>query len=582
MGKDSLMGRIISEALEILNDEERKWILPLLLMMLAGAIIESLGVSTVIPLVSAMVGGHSIDSISGGALNRILVHLNSSVSLSALVIFLIFVFIIKNVFLLLETYAQHAFTAKIRKRVQNRLLHYYLSQPYGWFLDKNSGDILRTITVDSDYFISLLNHLLQFFTDLIMTAVMIILVFLIHPKITMLLAAVLLMEYFFVLKVIRPLLRKYGLEYRKALGRGNNQIIELLRGIKYVKVSGKEKWFEERYSREVSDLTEAKKMERSFQGASGRFIEAVTVTTILLYLLVFISSEKETAQLIPVMSAFVLASAKILPGISNITNSISYSGYYESSLNNVMKIDRALKQTEENKIQRIDYALTDCISLDNISFSYPERGEVVLDHVSMQIRKNHSVGIIGSSGSGKTTLVDILLGLLKTEEGEVCIDGEKADTQNDGWKRLFTYIPQQIFILSGTIKDNVVFGEKADAECEGKIWEALKTAQLEEFVQSLPEGLNTTVGEAGVNLSGGQIQRLGIARALYSDAPVLVFDEATSALDFETESALMSAIDHLHGNKTIIIITHRLSTIENCDEIYQVEGSKVALQQQRP
>ena len=212
------------------------------------------------------------------------------------------------------------------------------------------------------------------------------------------------------------------------------------------------------------------------------------------------------------------------------------------------------------------------IKVEDMTFHYPDTEDAVLAHVNVTIPKNKSVAFIGPSGAGKTTMVDLILGVLKPQAGKITVDGMDIKESYRGWHDKIGYIPQTIYMLDDTIRNNIAFG-KTEGIDDADIWAALKQAQLDEFVKSLDEGLDTMIGEAGVRLSGGQRQRIGIARALYRRPEVLVLDEATSALDTETEAAVMEAIDSLQGEMTMLIIAHRLSTIKNCDMVYQVEGA---------
>ena len=215
------------------------------------------------------------------------------------------------------------------------------------------------------------------------------------------------------------------------------------------------------------------------------------------------------------------------------------------------------------------------IALKNITYKYPNSQTYVLDHANMTIPVGKSVGIVGTSGAGKTTIVDVMLGLLKAEKGEILADGVEVRDHYQSWLKNIGYIPQTIFMIDSTIRKNVAFGYPDDQINDDKVWQALKEAQLDEYVRGLPEGLDTKIGERGIRLSGGQRQRIGIARALFEDPEVLVLDEATSALDNETEAAIMDSINRLHGRKTLIIIAHRLQTIEKCDIVYRVRGGQV-------
>ncbi|MDY4069540.1 MAG: ATP-binding cassette domain-containing protein, partial [Lachnospiraceae bacterium] len=217
----------------------------------------------------------------------------------------------------------------------------------------------------------------------------------------------------------------------------------------------------------------------------------------------------------------------------------------------------------------------DKIVLDNITYAYPNTEKLIFDHAHMEIPVGSSVGIVGGSGSGKTTIVDILLGLLNIREGQITADGTDIQTNYRSWLKNVGYIPQMIFLLDDDIRKNVAFGIPEEEIDEDRLWYALKEAQLDEFVKTLPEGIHTGIGERGIRISGGQRQRIGIARALYNDPEVLILDEATSALDNDTEAAIMESINRFQGRKTLVIIAHRLQTIEKCDMVYRVENGKI-------
>ena len=571
------MIKIIQKTLRVLTRREKSRIPPLLLMMLVSAALEALGVTLVIPVVSRIL---SPAGDAGGGLQTRIGLLppfpGAGQEISAMLVLLIAVFVVKNLFLQLQTYLQYRYTAGIRLRVQARLLHYYMTRPYVFFLTAESGDILRTVSTDSDYYFALCNHLLRFFTEVIVCAILMTVIFLIHPKITLALGLVLLADYLLVLYVIKPFLRRYGKRYRAALGRANSLIIEFFSGIKSIKVSGREAHFEERYGKELRTLVRSTMIERAFQGSPRHLIEASTVTVLLSYLLVMLHRQEDLSGILPVLSAFVVAAARVLPSVGRISSAISYAGYYEPSLDKVLSICTQLGgESEPVREAGTASAFREEIRMRDIRFRYPDGDKPVLDGAELVIPCNRSVGITGSSGGGKTTLVDLLLGLLRFQEGHILLDGEPADPNSPAWRRLFAYIPQKIFMLNASIRENVGFGLQPDEIDEDKVWQALEAAQMAEFVRSLPAGLETAVGEAGIRLSGGQVQRLGIARALYADPQILVFDEATSALDYETEDALMESIDHLRGKKTLVIIAHRLSTVENCDLLYRVQDGKV-------
>ena len=313
-------------------------------------------------------------------------------------------------------------------------------------------------------------------------------------------------------------------------------------------------------------------------------IEMVSVCSTLAFIAFMIYKGKEIESLIPALGAFAMAAMKLMPSANRIVGAINQIVFYEPSLN---KLVMDIEMFEEDEKKYADHGkhnsknkakaptFDDKIELRDIIYSYQNSDRLILDRANMVIPIGKSIGIVGASGSGKTTAVDILLGILLPQDGAVLADGINVMEHCLEWLSIIGYIPQNIFMLDDDIKSNVAFGVNKEEQDEERVWEALREAQLEDFVKGLKDGIYTQIGERGMRLSGGQKQRIGIARALYSNPAILVFDEATSALDSETEAAVMSSINGLHGKKTMIIIAHRLQTIKECDLIYKVENGKI-------
>ncbi len=574
------MLRIIRRVSALLSRKEKRRIPPLLIMMIAGALIDSLSITLIVPFVSSIIG---IDVTAGGKLHALVRWLGPESGTEAVfvrsLLFLILLFWIKNAYLQLQRYVQFGFTAAIRERIQTLLMHYYMTRPYPFYLAEDQGEILRTVSTDSDHFFSILNCILQFFTGAIVCAVMTACIFFLNPEITVVLGLILAAVYLLAARVIRPLLGRYGLLYREELGKANAILIETLRGIKTVKLYGKEGFFEHRYRERMHSMIHATRMERTFRFSSRLLIEAGAVSGMLLYLLLKTRQGGDVQALIPVLSAFVIAASRLLPCMSDVSSALSQVGFFEGALTRVENIFRltreetANRDTEPEQTSRV--TMEKGIDLERVSFSYPERKERVLDEACLSVRKHEFIGIVGPSGAGKTTLVDLILGLLQPQGGQILLDGIPADTAAPAWRNLFAYIPQKIFILNGSVLDNVAFGVESGVADEDRAWRAIERAQLSAFVRSLPEGIRTRLGEAGAALSGGQAQRLAIARAFYRDPPVFVFDEATTSLDAPTEQALLAEIGSLRGEKTVILISHREEILKDCDAIYTVENGKI-------
>lgn len=306
-------------------------------------------------------------------------------------------------------------------------------------------------------------------------------------------------------------------------------------------------------------------------------IELGCIWSALIALLVMIVSGTEPKTLVPAFSAFAMAAVKLMPAFSRVMNSVSAISYHGPSIDRLPEnTENFSRKDDGTDTHETDISLHDCIEFRKVTYRYSAETEAVLEDADMVIPEGHSVGISGISGAGKTTMADILLGLLKPEKGEILCDGINIMENYISWLKHVSYIPQTIFMLDGTVRENVIFG--SEIMDDDKVWKVLEDAKLADFVRGQPEGLDTEIGERGIRLSGGQRQRIGIARALYSDPELLILDEATASLDTETETAIMEAIHDLHGKKTMIIIAHRLGTIENCDMVYRVQDKKIVLE----
>ncbi len=313
-------------------------------------------------------------------------------------------------------------------------------------------------------------------------------------------------------------------------------------------------------------------------------IETVSIAGILLYVAISVIAGVNLNTLLPLISAFALAAMRLLPSVNRVNTYMANIAYYEPALNYIYDNVNVLKLREQEAYQLNDngnrdkkLTLKDEISLEHITFHYPNTDKYIFKDAVMKIPVGKSIGVVGASGAGKTTIVDVLLGLLGLQDGTINSDGVDVLDYYEEWLSHVGYIPQTIYMLDDSIRNNIAFGVDEKDISDDRVWEVLKEAQLKEFVEELPDKLDSQIGERGVRISGGQRQRLGIARALYHNPELLIFDEATSALDTDTETAIMDAIERLHGQKTMVIIAHRLRTIENCDMIYEVKDEKINL-----
>lgn len=583
------MRSIIRKFSKILNKQQKVRVIIIAIMMVIGAFLETLGVGLILPLVSAITTPDIITTNKYAGLVCEIFDLHATRTFMIVVIAaLIFVYIFKNLYLFLEYYVQYRFICNNRFAVQSRLMEVYLHRPYEYFLNAESGEIVRVVTIDTNNTFNLLSTVLSFFTEGVVSAALIAAIIITDPFMAFLLAAVLGGMMFLIGKLIKPVLRRAGLKYQKNAAKMNKWLLQAINGIKEVKVAEKEDFFLEQFSKYGKRAIDSEK-QNSVLGTVPRLsIEAFGISAMLAVIAILMWKGREIDTMLPQLSAFAMAAVRLMPSVNRMSSALNSMSYQEPALDKMLEHLSVAERWENDSVQegvghveigRVDtdahIHLDQAIELSDIVFTYPNADHTVLDHANMLIPVGKSIGVVGASGAGKTTAIDILLGLLQPQDGEVLADGVNIQDDYSGWLAHLGYIPQMIFMLDDTIRANVAFGIDASEVDEKQVWKALEEAQLKEFVQSLPKGLDTTIGERGVRLSGGQRQRIGIARALYTDPELLIFDEATSALDNETEAAIMESINALHGRKTMIIIAHRLTTIEECDIVYRVENGQI-------
>lgn len=542
------------------------------LLTTAGAFLEMLGVSMVVPLVSVVMDPQVITQ--GGIATKICgifgITSHKTFILYCLGIMIV-IFVIKSLFLIFMNYIRARFVYNSRLKMQKRVFHCVVRKPYEFFLNTSSGDVLRLVYNDVIYTYNIALLLLSLFSESIVSLALILVVFMIDPFMTALIALFLGVLMLIILKAIRPAVKKAGKEFRQSSKNVYKWILQMVNGIKEIKVARHEQLFEKRFAEAGQRYTEAERLYSVTSGVPRILVEMGCVCTALIIMAVMVASGKDPRTLVTAFAAFAMAAVKLIPSANKILTAANQINFHTESIDRVTEIlgnEGSVPVQQGEKAETI--TLQKEAGLSHICYHYQDANGEILTDASMTIPAGHSVGIVGPSGAGKTTAADVLLGLLKPQKGQVLSDGVDVSANYPGWLDLVGYIPQSIFMMDGSIRENVVFGD-ADAD-DAKVWQALEEAQLADFVRNLPRGLDTQIGERGGRLSGGQRQRIGIARALYTDPQLLVFDEATSSLDNETEAAIIESINSLHGKKTMVIIAHRLQTIENCDMVYRVPG----------
>ncbi len=443
--------------------------------------------------------------------------------------------------------------------------------------------IHRNITSDVNNMYALILSLLQLISEVIVFAVLLGVMVASDWKMTVVIALPLMATLLIIKKVVKPIMNKAGKENQDFYSGLFKWISQTVQGIKEVKIAGKEQYFTEEYIKCGRGYVNAVQKYTLYNSIPRLLIETVCIASLVGYMMLLVSQGQSVKEVTAVLSAFVVAAVRMMPCANRINNQLTSMAFYQPFFMGVsdnLQDEISGENTDMSfaEVAKEKLPVRKSIELRDITYRYPNSEPLIFDHANMEIPVGAAVGIVGTSGAGKTTVVDILLGLLEIQTGGVYADGVSIKENYRSWLKNVGYIPQMIFMLDDTIRKNVAFGIAEEEIDEDRLWEVLKEAQLDEFVRSLPEGVDTSIGERGIRISGGQRQRIGIARALYYDPEVLILDEATSALDNDTEAAIMDSINSLHGRKTLIIIAHRLQTIEKCDMIYRVENGKAVLE----
>ncbi|MCR6096284.1 ABC transporter ATP-binding protein [Salipaludibacillus agaradhaerens] len=580
------MKQTLSKMLELFNQREKKKLVILLIMMIVAAIFETLGVGLILPFVTMVTDPsiiHEQPILKG--IYDFLGFQSTSTFIVFSVGFLLVVFVLKNIYLLAFFYVQYRIILNQQVKLSTRLLKEYLTKPYTFHLQRNSADLLRNVNDEvPKLFQGMILSGFQLLTEVLVIICILALLLITAPLATLTAAALLGTSIVIFFRLFRKKINHLGKEQQVVGGKMIKWVNQSLGASKDVKVSGKESFFINAYRTQSQIRANNGRFMKMLDQAPRLFIETILVSTVLVTMLIIIYQGADTGELITTMALFAMAAFRLMPSISRVIAMVTQIKYSQPALNVVYEDifenrDATLDDTEaemkrDNRINSGRHFKEEIV-LNKVSYRYPDQEKDAVKDVSLQIPIGSSVAFIGESGAGKTSIVDVILGLLPPTKGEILVDGKSIIDQRRIWQQKIGYIPQFIFLSDDSILGNVAFGIDPEEVDEEAAWRALEQAQLKEFIQTLPESIHTQIGEQGVRLSGGQRQRIGIARALYHNPEILFMDEATSALDNETEKEIMKAIDGLKGEKTLIIIAHRLTTIENCDTVFKMNHGRL-------
>ncbi|MBO4912772.1 MAG: ABC transporter ATP-binding protein [Butyrivibrio sp.] len=573
----------------IFDRKQKGQLVVLAVLILFGGVFEIFSISMMIPVMAGIINQDKLQSaIKDNDVLQIIVNslnLGKGSELAAkLTVCLIILFLVKNAYQIFLIYKQNTFITRARNDMISRVMREFLNRPYEDYLGADIPTVFRITDSDIPRTFTLMLSLLSLSTELVVSIGLGMVLLITDPILTVICVVVFVVLTLFNTKVLKPRLNKTGRENQETQSRIAKWRLQAIYGLKDVKVLNRQDFFIRNYYESGKVGADLARDYAVLNNMPRTLIETVFVAVVLLYVLLFklnASGAQSAGDVDKLIIALGLVATRLMPAVNRINTYIAEIAYNQYSLdfvyNNLtesMKADKAMR-AERAAIAGPELHLEKEIEIKDITFAYPDAETNIFTGANMIVPKGKSVGIMGPSGAGKSTVVDIILGLLHVQKGEILCDGSNIFSNYDSWLAQIGYIPQSIYLVDETIRENIAFGIDADRIDDNRVWEVMEEAQLADFVRNLPEGLDTKIGDRGVRLSGGQRQRIGIARALYHNPEILVFDEATSALDNETEAAVMEAINSFHGKKTMIIIAHRLNTIANCDIIYEVKDETI-------
>ena len=564
----------IKKFLSILKPIDIKKVTYILILMLIASLMEVIGVGLIIPIITLLTENDIVSKYPQiEPLLRVMGNPSSEIIVIYSMLVFLGVYLLKNIYLVFFIWSKLNFLQTLKVDLSERLLNTYLNQPYEFFTKNNSAQLIRNVTGEVQLSADLLINSINLTTELLVLIGLVILLITFEPIgtiITLIPLIIFSLTYYY---LIKKKVKKWGLERQFHAGKQLQHMQESIGSIKELKLFGVEDEFEKKFSFHNKLLLYYSKLNALVAQLPRLWLEFLAVVGLTIIVCVSILSSNSLENIVPMVALFAAAAFRLMPAIGRIMVSIQQINYSLPSLD-ISKTELELKNPDKVKNNYFGEFKNE-ISLKNIDFRYKDNKKKTLDNISITIKKGECVGFIGPSGAGKSTLIDIILGLLKVNKGSIKIDEELLDKNPSNWQSQIGYVPQFIYLTDDTLRNNIAFGVNDKKINNDFLKLAIKEAQLDELVKSLPENYNTIFGERGIRLSGGERQRVGIARALYHRPNILVLDEASSALDLSTEKELMKSINFLKDKKTIIIISHRLSTLKDCDRIYLIENGQI-------
>lgn len=539
--------------------------------MLLGTVLETFSLGLVVPAVGLLTQPNYLQKFP--KVDKFFGYPTETQFVFGSMLFLVVVYAAKTAFLIWSLWVQRGYSNIVTTRIGKELFEVYLRQPYPFHLRRNSALLIRNSQNSGMLMAGIIDPLLTILSDALVTSGVFVLLIVLEPRGTIVTVTVFGVSAWLFRQFTNHRIRRWGEAQNFHKGMILQHLQQGFGGVKDVKILGREDHFVTQYTEHlIGNAVVARRF--SVAQALPRFgLEILTIMGLAVLVVTMVGSGRELASILPVLGLFGAAAFRLLPAVNRVINNLQIINLSRPMVDDLYR-DLALP-IEKTTFRPVHEDFSDVIEVREVSFQYQSAPTAALEDVSLHVKRGEAIGLVGSSGSGKSTLVDVVLGLLAPQSGQVLVDNVDIQENLRAWQNQIGYVPQSIFLTDDTLRRNVAFGLPKNKIDDDAVRAAIRSAQLEDFVSTLPAGLDTVVGERGVRLSGGQRQRIGIARALYNNPAVLVLDEATSSLDTETEHGVMQAVRALQGDKTVIIVAHRLSTVEYCDRLYRLEDARI-------